>query len=167
MWQEAEVLLDKEGSVMKRVSDITPSPPPAGGAEPARPHPSVQRYARLPALIEAPASEVAASLSRLADLLSAFEEAATINLHVVGASGTQRWHLALGGQRATADEGTAQDPSLEVITQVDAWAEIASGSLSPLLAFGSGRLRIRGDIGLAKRLLRFLATSPDAIVEIC
>jgi putative sterol carrier protein len=150
---------------MERVSDVTPSS--ASGGQPTRPHPSVQRYARLPALIDAPATEIAASLGRLTDLLSAFEEPATVNLHFVGASGTQRWHLALGGQRATTAEGAAEDPALEVIMRPDTWTEIASGSLSPLLAFGSGRMRVRGDIGLAKRLLRHLATSSDAIVEIC
>jgi hypothetical protein len=152
---------------VERITELQSEQQKETHRQPGRPHPLVQRYARLPALVEPGITDIAASLKRLAELLASTGESATVNLHFVGVAGTQRWHLRLDPERTVAVEGEARNPTLEVITRPDVWREIAAGSLSPLLAFGSGLARVRGDIGLAKRLLRSLATSPDAVVEIC
>ncbi len=152
---------------MERITDLQSEQQRETHRQSGWPHPLVQRYARLPALVEPGTTDIAASLQRLAELLASTGKSATINLHFVGIAGTQRWHLRLDPERTVAGKGEADNPTLEVITRPNVWIEIAAGSLSPLLAFGSGLARVRGDIGLAKRLLRSLATSPDAIVEIC
>lgn len=127
----------------------------------------IERYARLPALIEPGTVAGPESLHRLAELLSTFGETTTVNLHFAGVTGTQRWNVKVDPKGAAAKEGAAAGPGLELIMRPETWTEIATGSLSPLLALGSGRMRIRGDLELGKRLLRHLATSSDAIVQIC
>jgi putative sterol carrier protein len=106
-------------------------------------------------------------MNRLADLLHSFGEQATVNIRLVGVSGTRIWHLKLEPEQTMAVEGAVENPALELIMRPTTWTEIATGSLSPLLAFGSGRMRVRGDVGLAKRLLKYVASSSDAIVDIC
>jgi SCP-2 sterol transfer family len=132
-----------------------------------RPHPVLQQYAHLPPLIEPGTRADPASVHRLAELLESFGESADINLQFVGITGTQGWHVTMEPGQAAAREDLVENADLELIMRLDTWTEIASGSLSPLVAFGSGRMRVRGDVGLAKRLLRHLATSPDAVVDIC
>lgn len=55
----------------------------------------------------------------------------------------------------------ADHPDLEVIVPADAWQQIASGVVSPLEVFGSGRMRVRGDMRLARSIVGALP-SPDA-----
>jgi putative sterol carrier protein len=55
----------------------------------------------------------------------------------------------------------ADRPDLEIIVPTDTWQQIASGLVSPLEAFGSGRMRVRGDIRLARQIVGALP-SPDA-----
>ena len=52
------------------------------------------------------------------------------------------------------------------MTRSETWQEIACGKLSPIEAFVSGKLRVRGDTELGKRLVKEL-TEDDGVVDIC
>jgi hypothetical protein len=146
---------------------ITPFPAAAVSAAGNVLPPYWDRYARLPALIEPGQAQAGNSFQRLADRLRSFGSQVTVSVTMVGAAGTERWLVKVGPKQATAAEGAADRPDVEVITTPSVWAEIASGTLSPVVAFGTGRMRIRGDLTLATRLLRHVATTPTAIVDIC
>ncbi len=45
----------------------------------------------------------------------------------------------------------------EVITSPETWLAIAEGTLAPLDAFTGGRMRVRGDTGLGRRVMTYLA----------
>lgn len=144
---------------------ITPIPPgrPPGAALPS----DFDRFARLPALIEPGQSDTGMSVTRLAELLHSFGSPATVVLTVIGAASTERWQIKISATKATASTGAAGTPDVEVITSPAVATAITSGSLSPVAAFGQGRLRIRGDLGLASRLLKHVAATPTAVVDIC
>jgi putative sterol carrier protein len=150
---------------MQRRTEL--SPPPPARSQAARSQAVLQRFARLPPLIEPGSGDIEASVQRLAEVLSTSGESATLSLHLVGVAGIQRWHVRVEPKGATAGKGGAEGPNLELVTSPGAWLEIASGELSPLSAFGAGRLRVRGDIALGRRLLRHTATAPDAVVDFC
>ncbi len=70
---------------------------------------------------------------------------------LTGAGGGQ-WHVAVAGGRCTVQSGAA--PSPKVVVQCDAtdWLAIVNGALDPGTAFMTGRLRVKGDLGLAFKL---------------
>ncbi len=61
----------------------------------------------------------------------------------------------------------SEKPDLELIAKEDTVWEMLHGKLSPLHAFRSGKLRIRGDASMGLRILKELASSHDAQFQIC
>jgi putative sterol carrier protein len=76
------------------------------------------------------------------------------------------WHLVLDGQSCRAHQEPMEKLDLEIVTPLDTWRKIAEGKLSPLVAVAKGRMRIRGDEKLGKRLLKRLSTG-EGKSEIC
>lgn len=148
---------------MERITPLPPGPEPAGAASPS----AFERFARLPALMEPGQFDIGMSVTRLAELLRSFGSPVTVALTVIGAASTERWHVRVSVTEAVASAGAVDTPDVEVITSPAVAVAIACGSLSPVVAFGQGGLRIRGDLGLASRLLKHAAATPTAVVDIC
>ena len=71
---------------------------------------------------------------------------------VITGEGGGAWTATLVDGACTVAAGQAADPSLTLTTSVSNWERILGGDLDPQLAFMTGRLRIKGDMGLAMRL---------------
>jgi hypothetical protein len=95
-----------------------------------------------------------AAFARLGELLGAVQEPLTVHFRVTDEGTGRSWLLDSGpdGCRVTNDAPRQSD--VEVILDSETWNLIASGAMSPLEAFGRGRLRIRGDINLARRFVQ-------------
>ncbi|MCZ6662651.1 MAG: SCP2 sterol-binding domain-containing protein [Actinobacteria bacterium] len=92
------------------------------------------------------------SFDRLANRLSKARLTGVVQLSIrQGRRRIQRC-LVLSPNGCEAANATADHPDLEVITDAGTWTDIARGELSPLEAFGSGKLRVRGDIRFAQLL---------------
>ena len=76
------------------------------------------------------------------------------------------WCIELGSKANKVKTIKVEQPTLEIVTRADTWWQIAKSSLSPLDAFLQGKMRIRGDVDLGKRLLRRLALS-EGKLDIC
>lgn len=63
-----------------------------------------------------------------------------------------QWHVAVAGRACTVHAGPAPAPQLLVRCQAADWLAIVNGALDPTAAFMTGRLRVKGDFGLALTL---------------
>jgi putative sterol carrier protein len=77
--------------------------------------------------------------------------AATFGFDLEGEGGGQ-WHVSVGGGRCTVQPGPAAAPQVVVRCAAADWLAIVNGRLDPGAAFMTGRLRVKGDVGLALRL---------------
>jgi putative sterol carrier protein len=89
-----------------------------------------------------------------------------VEFHIRRGQSFQTFSLRVTDGRPTAGAEPAADAHIGLLTTEETWNEIAAGRLSPLDAFGDGKLRLRGDTRLASRLLEHLAGTPGR-VQIC
>jgi SCP-2 sterol transfer family len=116
--------------------------------------PSLQDFgAPLATLDASEAEDVGASVQRVADQLGGVEEPLSVHLDI-GDAGS--WHLNAGPSGCTVGEVAGGPPSVEISLDADTWRQLITGSMSALEAFGRGRMRLRGDIGDARRFARLL-----------
>ena len=126
-------------------------------------------YARVRSLAEGLDREAGADLGKAVERIATATRdggehgALQLSLSAPG-TGTQRqrWTVALETHRARV--GSADRPDVEILTSVETFWRLVDGSYSPVDAFRDGKLRIRGDAALGKRVLRHLA-GPDGKVD--
>jgi putative sterol carrier protein len=111
-------------------------------------------FAKLKKLVETGEDDLEKSVSRLADVLKSSGEQAELQVDIVRGRTTKRWTVSLEPKSAAALEKAARRPDLWILVSQGTWQQIAEGALSPVDAFLSGELRIRGDTELARRLLK-------------
>ena len=99
-------------------------------------------------------SDLAGGIGRLAKQLAGSKRTGTVQLTLREGRKTRQWCLSLTPKDCMVDEAATDSPDLEILTDAETWTAIASGEVSPLDAFGSGRMRIRGDIELARVIAR-------------
>jgi putative sterol carrier protein len=76
---------------------------------------------------------------------------ATINFDLSGDQGGQ-WWVKIADGTATTGKGLAENPNLTLLADGRDYARIATGQMDPTAAFMQGKLKIKGDMGLAIRM---------------
>jgi putative sterol carrier protein len=127
---------------------------------------SVDSYVKLRSLTERRESDLDGTFQRMAELLDKTGEHALLQIRVLNDEKHLHWCLELDEQGSRVRTELVQHPDFEVVTRAETWWQIAEGSLSPLEAFTRGKMKVRGDVELGKRILRRLAAS-EGIVDIC
>jgi putative sterol carrier protein len=112
--------------------------------------------APFPNLLNRDKVDLARSFEHMAALLATADRAALIQFTISDGQDVRCWCLTLTPDSCKASEGKYERPPLEILTTAEVWLKIASGQLSPLEAFGQGKLRVRGDITLARFIARKL-----------
>lgn len=56
----------------------------------------------------------------------------------------------------TVHEGTAEHPTLTITMQDDDLIKLFQGQLNPLMAFMTGKIKVKGDMTLAQKLIGFV-----------
>jgi hypothetical protein len=116
-------------------------------------------FVKLKPLVGVAAAEIDASFDGLTGGLQGAAFPCTVRVTLL--SGEQEQHGTISvrdGNAQRAVEGDAVD--IEVITSPETWLAIASGQLAPLDAFTGGKMRVRGDYKLARRIMLHLAAGP-------
>ena len=63
-----------------------------------------------------------------------------------------KWYLTVADGHASASEGQVEKPNLTFLADGRDVVKIFTGKMDPTAAFMSGKLKIKGDMGLAMRM---------------
>lgn len=116
-------------------------------------------FVRLRPLVGVAAGEAEASFDALATGLRDATFGCTIRVTLLsGPNDEHEHHGTVSVRDGSAQRAGDADPvDVEVITAPETWLAIASGQMAPLDAFISGKMRVRGDYRLARRVMLHLA----------
>jgi hypothetical protein len=112
--------------------------------------------------------DTAATFARLGELLASSGLRATLQVHLLDQADRHdeadphksSFTVKLVDKKATTGTRALSKADVELITTPETWLEIARGELPPHEAFFSGRMRVRGNVGLAQDMLKHIADSP-------
>lgn len=76
---------------------------------------------------------------------------ATIQFDLTGEDAGKRF-IKIADGKATSGKGEVEAPNLTLIADSGDFVKIFTGGLDPTAAFMSGKLKIKGDMGLAMRM---------------
>jgi putative sterol carrier protein len=63
-----------------------------------------------------------------------------------------QYHIALKDGTADVGEGTPENPNITITMKGEDFVDLATGKLDGTMAFMSGKIKIKGDMGLAMKL---------------
>ena len=76
---------------------------------------------------------------------------ATIQYDISGEGGGT-WNAVIKDGTCTVNQGAATNPSLTLSIAAQDWVDMLSGKQSGQMLFMSGKLKVKGDMGLAMKL---------------
>ena len=76
---------------------------------------------------------------------------ATIQYDIAGDQGGT-WHAVIRDGTCTVNPGAATNPNLTLAMSSQDWLDMVTGKLSGQMAFMSGKLKLKGDMGLAMKI---------------
>lgn len=124
-------------------------------------------FAPLRALLKSDETDLTQSLQKLSAELAGFDSPMRLQVQVLEGSRTHDWQLECGRDRVSASRHSAKEADIRVVVRHDTWLQIAHGKLNPFDAFISGKLRVGGDVELAKRLVQHLSDPSVPYVSPC
>ncbi len=66
------------------------------------------------------------------------------------------WHVVTSGGKATVAEGAHASPGVTIVMDSGDFKDMIAGKLNSVQAFMSGKLKVKGDMGLAMKLQNVL-----------
>jgi putative sterol carrier protein len=80
---------------------------------------------------------------------------ATYQFDLTGDGATQKY-LTLANDSGAVHDGQAESPNITITMAANDFVDLATGKLDGTMAFMSGKLKIKGDMGLAMKLQNVL-----------
>jgi putative sterol carrier protein len=79
---------------------------------------------------------------------------AVVQYHLSGEQGGD-WVVRIGDGTCTVDKGTAETANLTLTADAADYQAIITGKLNAMAAFAGGKLKLKGDLPLAMKLMTF------------
>ncbi|MGA9192960.1 MAG: SCP2 sterol-binding domain-containing protein [Anaerolineales bacterium] len=79
---------------------------------------------------------------------------AVVQYHLTGDQGGD-WVVRIGGGACQVEEGNAEAPNLTLTAEASDYLAIITGKLNAMGAFAEGKLKLKGDLPLAMKLMNF------------
>ena len=79
---------------------------------------------------------------------------AVIQYHLSGDQGGD-WVINIGGGKCEVTRGTAEAPKLTLTADAADYLNIVTGKTNAMSAFAEGKVKLKGDLGLAMKLMNF------------
>jgi putative sterol carrier protein len=79
---------------------------------------------------------------------------AVIQYHLTGEQGGD-WVIRISGGACTVTPGTADKPTLTLTADSSDYLQIISGKLNAMSAFAEGKVKLKGDLALAMKLMNY------------
>src|SRR5262249_56211704 len=76
---------------------------------------------------------------------------ATVQYDIAG-DGGGTWHAVIRDGACTVSAGPATSPNLTLQVGAQDWIDMSTGKQNPQMLFMSGKLKLKGDMGLAMKL---------------
>ncbi|OGT26442.1 MAG: hypothetical protein A2Z17_05810 [Gammaproteobacteria bacterium RBG_16_66_13] len=79
---------------------------------------------------------------------------AVVQYHLGGAQGGD-WVVSIGNGKCTVTRGTAEAPKLTLTADAADYMNIITGKTNAMSAFAEGKVKLKGDLGLAMKLMNY------------
>jgi putative sterol carrier protein len=126
-------------------------------------------FARLKPLAQEQ-DDPAKGLEKLAKALSSYRSPVRLHVRLVtGNDGArvEHWEVQGGSKNAKAQRKEPKAADVILVMRPETWAQIAQGQLAPYEALYSGKLRVRGNLELAKAITEHLSDPASPYVAPC
>ncbi len=70
----------------------------------------------------------------------------------ISGDGGGSWHAVIKDGTCTVKSGAAESPNLTLQVAAQDWIDVSTGKQNPQMLFMSGKLKLKGDMGLAMKL---------------
>lgn len=79
---------------------------------------------------------------------------AVIQYNLTGEQGGD-WIITIRDGACTVAKGTAESPKLTLTAEGKDYLDVITGKVNPMTAFSAGKIKLKGDLGLAMKLMNF------------
>jgi putative sterol carrier protein len=79
---------------------------------------------------------------------------AVIQYHLSGDQGGD-WIITIKDGACNVEKGTAENPKLTLMAEGKDYLDVVTGKVNAMTSFSAGKLKLKGDLGLAMKLMNF------------
>lgn len=85
---------------------------------------------------------------------------AEVQYHLSGAEAGD-WIITIGDGECQVEQGEADNPTLTLAADSDDYLKVLTGELNAMNAFAAGKLKLKGDLSLAMKLMNYFKLPAD------
>ena len=128
---------------------------------------SAMQFACLKPLAGVQQTDVTETFQSLAQALHSYGSPVRLHLRLVDGEKFDHWDVEGGAKALVARRSAPKNADVHLVMKHETWIAIASGELAPFDAMFAGKLRVGGNLELAKNIARHLSDPSVPFVPPC